>query len=169
MTVSMSALSKFNTMNRPLAPGAVGGAIDGRVTVGFGGAGAGAGGGVAGGGSGRAGSGARGPIETGGIGGAVCSVCTVTVGAGTGMGVGAAVGSERVVAHPAAARSTMVAMKPLTLLLRRIARARRQTTEEVRRQWTANARRWHHARGLRDRWDHAWLLPGLRHLRLGRL
>jgi hypothetical protein len=127
----MSALSKFSTMNRPLEPGGVGGAVEGRVTAGGavgGGVGTGAGVGVAG-ASVRDGSGARGPIETGGIGGGVGSVCTVTVGAGTGIGGGVSARWDFVEAHPAAAqRRTTVAMKPLTLLLRRIARARRQTT-----------------------------------------
>jgi phage-related tail fiber protein len=111
-------------MNRPLAEGGVGGAIDGRCTAGGFLAG---GGGVTGGAAVGGGSGARGPIDTGGI-GVVCSVWTVTVGAGTGIGGGAAVRSARDVAHPAAVRRTTVAMKPLTLPLRRIAHARRHTT-----------------------------------------
>jgi hypothetical protein len=128
MTVSMSALSKFNTMNRPLAPGAVGGAMDGRVTGGFaGGAGAAGDGGVTG-GCGGGGSGARGPTDTGGIGGALGSVCTVTVGAGTGIGGGLTVCSGRAVAQPAAVRRTALAMTPFSLLLWRIACARRHTT-----------------------------------------
>jgi hypothetical protein len=44
-----------------------------------------AGGGAAGAAGVGAGSGARGPMDTGGI-GVVCSVWTVTVGAGTGIG-----------------------------------------------------------------------------------
>src|SRR5688572_12888921 len=122
MTVSMAALSKFSTMNRPLAPGGVGGAIDVR---GGGAGGLAAGGGV--GGAGGAGSGARGPTETGGIGG-VCSVWTVTVGAGTGMGGAVVACSGRDVAHPAAARRTTVRMQRFTLLSRRIAHAWRHTT-----------------------------------------
>jgi hypothetical protein len=84
------------------------------------------GGGVAGGCEG-AGSGALGPRDTGGIGGAAGSVCTVTVGAGTGIGGGASVRSGRAVAQPAA-RRRMTAPKPLSLLLGAITCAWRHPT-----------------------------------------
>ncbi|HZF05138.1 MAG TPA: hypothetical protein VE932_12485, partial [Patescibacteria group bacterium] len=84
--------------------------------------------GVAGTASGRPGSAARGPTETGGS-GVVGSVWTVTVGGGRGpMGGVAIFGVGVRVAHPATIESrTAVAMKPLTLLLRRIAHAGWQT------------------------------------------
>src|SRR6267143_2488044 len=120
----MSALSKFSTMKRPL--GAVAGAAGPRGGV--------AGSGVAGAASGRLGSVARGPTETGGSGGAVGSVWTVTVGRGSGPRGGVATFGVGVrVAHPAMSeRRTALARKPLTLLLRRIAHAGWQTAQQVR-------------------------------------
>src|SRR5919108_3602205 len=117
MTVSMSALSKFSTMNRPL--GDVGGV---GIVVG----GAGRGGGATGGAAGGPGSGARGPTDTGGTGGGVVSVWTVTVvGDGTGPSGGVAIfGVGLRVAHPPRRESARApATTRLTLLLRGITHA----------------------------------------------
>src|SRR2546430_16562375 len=117
----MSALSKFSTMKRPLggvtgAAGTGGGAVVGGVT---------------GGASGRPGW--RGPTETGGS-GVVGSTWTVTVGDGTGpMGGVEIFGAGVRVAHPATnERTTALATKPGTLLLRRIAHAGGQTAQQAR-------------------------------------
>src|SRR5262245_43164777 len=111
----MSALSKFNTMKRPL----------GGVVGALGGAGAGAGVGFAGvAGGGAVASVGRGPTETGGS-GVVGSVWMVTVGGGgTGPSGGAAIFGAcfPFVAQPAMSESTRVlATTPLSLLLRSIA------------------------------------------------
>src|SRR5438552_18932881 len=134
----MSALSKFSTMKRPL--GGVAGA------AGTGG-GAVVGGGVTGGASGRPGW--RGPTETGGS-GVVGSTWTVTVGDGTGpMGGVEIFGAAVRVAHPATnERTTALATKPVTLLLRRIAHAGWQTAQQVR---------WERPPARNDRWSNAWL------------
>src|SRR3989442_11101671 len=131
----MSALSKFSTMKRPL--GDVVGAEGTRSCI------AGRGG-VAGAASGRPGSAARGPTERGGS-GVVGSVWTVTVGGGRGpMGGVAIFGVGVRVAHPATSeRRTALAMKPLTLLLRRIAHAGGQTAQQAR---------WERPPARNDRW-----------------
>src|SRR5438445_10350822 len=118
----MSALSKFSTMKRPL------GGVTGAAGTG---GGAVVGGGVAGSASGRPGW--RGPTETGGS-GVDGSTWTVTVGDGTGPRGGVEIfGAGVRVAHPATSeRTTALATKPLTLLLRRIAHAGWQTAQQVR-------------------------------------
>src|SRR5205814_2520034 len=143
----MSALSKFSTMKRPL--GGVAGA------AGTGG-GAVVGGGVAGGASGRPGW--RGPTEAGGS-GVVGSTWTVTVGDGTGpMGGVEIFGAAVRVAHPATnERTTALATKPVTLLLRRIAHAGWQTAQQIR---------WERPPAWNDRWSNAWLAG---HTHAGRL
>src|SRR6266403_1943473 len=148
----MSALSKFSTMKRPL------GGVTGAAGTG---GGAVVGGGVTGGASGRPGW--RGPTETGGS-GVVGSTWTVTVGDGTGpMGGVEIFGAAVRVAHPATnERTTALATKPVTLLLRRIAHAGWQTAQQVR---------WERPPAWNDRWGnallaghtHAGRLPGGRH------
>src|SRR5437660_1743878 len=143
----MSALSKFSTMKRPL------GGVTGAAGTG---GGAVVGGGVAGSASGRPGW--RGPTETGGS-GVDGSTWTVTVGDGTGPRGGVEVfGAGVRVAHPATSeRTTALATKPVTLLLRRIAHAGWQTAQQVR---------WERPPARNDRWGDAWLA---RHADDGRL
>src|SRR5215470_15820703 len=134
----MSALSKFSTMKRPL--GGVAGAL------GCGGAGVGAGfTGAAGGGA--VASLGRGPTETGGS-GEVGSVWMVTVGGGgTGPSGGVAIfgAGFPFVVQPAMSESTRVlAMTPLSLLLRRIAHTRWHTAQQVR--WKRTSTRNHRRR-----------------------
>src|SRR5215470_6941565 len=123
----MSALSKLSTMNRPL--GAVVGAVGGGASVGVG-AGAGFAGAV---GGGATASGGRGPTETGGM---VGSVWIVTVGGGgTGPSGGVAILGACLpfAVQPATSESTRVlAMTPLSLLLRSIGHSRRQTAQQIR-------------------------------------
>src|SRR5437879_5900255 len=143
----MSALSKFSTMKRPL------GGVTGAAGTG---GGAVVGGGVAGSASGRPGW--RGPTETGGS-GVDGSTWTVTVGDGTGPRGGVEIfGAGVRVAHPATSeRTTVLATKPVTLLLRRIAHAGWQTAQQVR---------WERPPAGNDRWGDAWLA---RHADDGRL
>src|SRR2546421_2411731 len=143
----MSALSKFSTMKRPL------GGVTGAAGTG---GGAVVGGGVTGAASGRPGW--RGPTETGGS-GVVGSTWTVTVGDGTGpMGGVEIFGAGVRVAHPATSkRTTALATKPVTLLLRRIAHAGWQTAQQVR---------WERPPAWNDRWSNAWLAG---HTHAGRL
>src|SRR5262245_13695311 len=124
----MSALSKLSTMKRPLggAVGVLGGAC---TCVGAGAGFAGAAGGAA------TASGGRGPTDTGGN-GVVGSVWIVTVGGGgTGPSGGVAIFGADLpfVAQPARSDNTSVlAMTPLSLLLRSIGHTRWQTAQQVR-------------------------------------
>src|SRR6266511_152747 len=109
MTVSMSALSKLSTMNRPRWADGTGGAVGGAAgSVG------GAGGAAARGGSAGADS-ARGPTETA-VGGTAGSTVVVTVGAGIGGigGIGAVVPREVFAgpAQPLAKTSSTIAAIP---------------------------------------------------------
>src|SRR5918996_1307984 len=124
MTVSMSALSKLRTMNRPRWAGGTGGAVGGAT-----GGGAAARGGSAGAGSGR------GPIE-GVVGaGAGAAGGGATTGGGIGGAGGAPVGGAFAgVAHPPVrARRTTAVMLRFTLLLRGIrGRPLRGAAQEIR-------------------------------------
>src|SRR5262245_8739496 len=126
MTVSLSALSKLRTMKRAL--GDVVGAVGGAETIGVG-----AGGFAGAAGGGATASGGRGPTETGGI---VGSVWIVTVGGGaTGPSGGVAIVGACLpfAVQPARRDSTSVlAMTPLSLLLRSIGHTRWQTAQQIR-------------------------------------
>src|SRR5207245_4816350 len=146
MTVSMSALSKVRTTNRPRCRGGTGGAVGG-------GGGGGVGEASGGTGAGTAGT-VRGPTDTGGSGGRVSPVAGgAASGAGGVIKVGR--GRWRCEAHPAATTISMsVATRRFILLGRRrqrlagwILRNRGHTAPEARRRPTE-----------RDRWTRWWRL-----------